>query len=341
MRFLVTGGAGYIGSHACLRLLDEGHSVTVVDNLFRGHLGAVDALRAAGGDRVTFLQASLADTGRLAAALRDGGVETVMHFAALTYVGESMEKPLDYYETNLGGGLSLLRAMREAGVRRIVFSSTAATYGEPPQESMPITESTPQKPINPYGAAKLQFEHVLRAECAALKDPQPLSAVALRYFNVAGSDARGRVGEDHRPETHLIPICLEVALGKRPHLTVFGEDYPTPDGTCIRDYVHVADLVDAHLAALGALEPGRFRCWNIGIGRGYSVREVLESCRRVTGHPIPAKLGERRAGDPPSLYADPSAIARDLGWKAKWTDLDEIVRTAWEWMRAHPRGYGR
>lgn len=341
MRFLVTGGAGYIGSHACLRLLDEGHSVTVVDNLFRGHLGAVDALRAAGGDRVTFLQASLADTGRLAAALRDGGVETVMHFAALTYVGESMEKPLDYYETNLGGGLSLLRAMREAGVRRIVFSSTAATYGEPPQESMPITESTPQKPINPYGAAKLQFEHVLRAECAALKDPQPLSAVALRYFNVAGSDARGRVGEDHRPETHLIPICLEVALGKRPHLTVFGEDYPTPDGTCIRDYVHVADLVDAHLAALGALEPGRFRCWNIGIGRGYSVREVLESCRRVTGHPIPAKLGERRAGDPPSLYADPSAIARDLGWKAKWTDLDEIVRTAWEWMRAHPHGYGR
>jgi UDP-glucose 4-epimerase len=341
MRFLVTGGAGYIGSHACLRLLDEGHSVTVVDNLFRGHLGAVDALRAAGGDRVTFLQASLADTGRLAAALRDGGVETVMHFAALTYVGESMEKPLDYYETNLGGGLSLLRAMREAGVRRIVFSSTAATYGEPPQESMPITESTPQKPINPYGAAKLQFEHVLRAECAALKDAQPLSAVALRYFNVAGSDARGRVGEDHRPETHLIPICLEVALGKRPHLTVFGEDYPTPDGTCIRDYVHVADLVDAHLAALGALEPGRFKCWNIGIGRGYSVREVLESCRRVTGHPIPAKLGERRAGDPPSLYADPSAIARDLGWKAKWTDLDEIVRTAWEWMRAHPRGYGR
>jgi UDP-glucose 4-epimerase len=264
-----------------------------------------------------------------------------MHFAALTYVGESMEKPLDYYETNLGGGLSLLRAMREAGVRRIVFSSTAATYGEPPQESMPITESTPQNPINPYGAAKLQFEHVLRAECAALKESQPLSAVALRYFNVAGSDARGRVGEDHRPETHLIPICLEVALGKRPHLTVFGEDYPTPDGTCIRDYVHVADLVDAHLAALGALEPGRFKCWNIGIGRGYSVREVLESCRRVTGHPIPAKLGERRAGDPPALYADPSAIARDLGWKAKWTDLDEIVRTAWEWMRAHPHGYGR
>jgi UDP-glucose 4-epimerase len=341
MRILVTGGAGYIGSHACLRLLDEGHSVTVVDNLFRGHLGAIDALRAAGGDRLAFVQAGIADTARLAAALRDGAVETVLHFAALTYVGESMEKPLDYYETNLGGGLSLLRAMREAGVRRIVFSSTAATYGEPPQESMPITESTPQKPINPYGAAKLEFERVLRAECAALKDARPLSAVALRYFNVAGSDARGRVGEDHRPETHLIPICLEVALGKRPHLTVFGEDYPTPDGTCIRDYVHVADLVDAHLAALGALEPGRFKCWNIGIGRGYSVREVLESCRRVTGHPIPAKLGERRAGDPPALYADPSAIGRDLGWKAKWTDLDEIVRTAWEWMRAHPRGYQR
>jgi len=341
MRLLVTGGAGYIGSHACLRLLDEGHAVTVVDNLFRGHLGAVDALRAAGGDRLRFVEADLSESARIAGVLREERTEAVLHFAALTYVGESMEKPLDYYETNLGGGLSLLRAMREAGVRRIVFSSTAATYGEPAPDTMPIVESTPQRPINPYGAAKLGFEQVLRAECAALRDSQPLAAVALRYFNVAGSDARARVGEDHRPETHLIPICLEVALGKRPHLTVFGEDYPTPDGTCIRDYVHVEDLVDAHLAALGALEPGRFRCWNIGIGRGYSVREVLESCRRVTGHPIPAKLGERRAGDPPALYADPAAIGRDLGWKAKWTDLDAIVRTAWEWMRAHPNGYDR
>lgn len=339
MHFLITGGAGYIGSHACLRLLDEGHEVTIVDSLRRGHQGAIDAIRSAGGDRVAFVQVDLSDTARLTSTLVDRRIDTVMHFAALTYVGESMEKPLEYYQTNLGGGLSLLEAMREASVRRIVFSSTAATYGEPPPEAMPITETTPQRPINPYGASKLQFEQVLRAECAALKDERPLAAVALRYFNVAGSDARGRVGEDHRPETHLIPICLEVALGKRPHLTVFGEDYPTPDGTCIRDYVHVEDLVDAHVAALRAIEPGRFKCWNIGIGRGYSVREVLESCRRVTGHPIPAQKGERRPGDPPSLYADPSAIARDLGWQAKHTDLDGIVRTAWEWMQTHPRGY--
>ena len=339
MRILITGGAGYIGSHACMRLLDEGHEVTVVDNLFRGHRGAIDALAKAGGDRLRFIEADLADTAALTRALADNRIETAMHFAALTYVGESMEKPLDYFTTNTAGGISLLRAMRAAGVRRIVFSSTAATYGEPPQEAMPMTESTPQQPINPYGAAKLQLEHVLRAECAAVKDPAPLAAIALRYFNVAGADSRGRLGEDHRPETHLIPICLEVALGKRPHLTVFGEDYPTPDGTCIRDYVHVEDLVDAHLAALKAFEPGRFKCWNIGIGRGYSVREVLESCRRVTGHPIPAQLGARRPGDPPALYADPSAIARDLGWRAKWTDLDAIVRTAWDWMRAHPRGY--
>jgi UDP-glucose 4-epimerase len=339
MRLLVTGGAGYIGSHACLRLLDDGHRVTVVDSMYRGHHGAIDALHSTGQDRFTFFGTELADTAGLASILEKERIEAVLHFAALTYVGESMERPLDYFETNLGGGLSLLRAMRESGVRRIIFSSTAATYGEPAPDLIPITESTPQQPINPYGASKLQFEQVLRAECAALKDPFPLAAVALRYFNVAGSDPDGRLGEDHRPETHLIPICLEVALGKRPSLTVFGEDYPTPDRTCVRDYVHVCDLIDAHIAAIGALEPGRFQCWNIGIGKGYSVREVLNACRRVTGHPIPAILGERRAGDPPTLYADPSAIARDLGWSARWTDLDEIVRTAWEWMRAHPRGY--
>ncbi len=341
IHLLVTGGAGYIGSHMALALLERDPStrVTVVDNLFRGHRGAVDALAAVGGARLRFEQIDLLETARLTAALAADPPDAVLHFAALTSVGESVEKPLDYFRTNLGGGLSLLSAMREAGVARIVFSSTAATYGEPGADAMPITESTPQRPINPYGLAKLQFEDVLRAQCAAPGQPQPLAAVALRYFNVAGSDARGRIGEDHRPETHLIPIALEVALGKRPHLKIFGDDYPTPDGTCIRDYVHVSDLVDAHLAALGALAPGVFRAWNIGIGRGYSVRDVVESVRRVTGHAIPTVMGARRAGDPAALYADPSAIARDLGWKARYASLDAMVETAWRWMREHPDGY--
>lgn len=339
MNVLVTGGAGYIGSHCALRLAEEGHRVTVVDNLVRGHRAAVDALKAAYGGGVRFVEADLADTRALASALRESRSDAVIHFAALTYVGESMERPLDYFHANVAGGISLLRAMRETGVRRIVFSSTAATYGEPGPESIPIREDTPQRPINPYGASKLAFEKVLRDEVAALRDPAPLAAIALRYFNVAGSDPKGRIGEDHRPETHLIPICLEVALGKRPHLTIFGEDYATPDGTCVRDYVHVEDLVSAHLSALDALRPGEFRAFNVGIGRGYSVREVLESCRRVTAHPIPAVAGPRRPGDPPSLYADPSAIRRDLGWQARWTDLDAVVATAWRWMKTHPRGY--
>lgn len=339
MRILVTGGCGYIGSHAALRLLEDGHHVTVIDNLFRGHRGAAEILAQVGGHRFRLVEADVRETDAVAEAMRGQATELVLHFAALTYVGESVEKPQEYFSNNLDGGLSVLRAMRSAGVRRIVFSSTAATYGEPPQDSMPIVESTPTRPVNPYGESKLRFELALREECAAPDDPAPLAAVALRYFNVAGADPKARIGEDHRPETHLIPICLEVALGKRPHLTIFGEDYPTPDGTCVRDYVHVVDLVDAHVAALAALEPARFKCWNIGIGRGHSVREVLESCRRVTGHPIPAQLGLRRPGDPPALYADPGAIRRDLGWKARFTELDEIVATAWRWHRANPNGY--
>ena len=340
MRVLVTGGAGYIGSHAALRLLEDGHSVSVVESLERGHARTIEILKDVAGDRLEFLRADLADTDALTDLLTRNEHDLAMHFAALTYVGESVERPLDYFRTNTAGGISLLTAMKCAGVRRLIFSSTCATYGEPSPEFVPIGEETPQNPINPYGRSKLQFEEVLRAEVANPKDPTPLAVVALRYFNVAGCDAGGRIGEDHRPESHLIPICLEVALGKREHLTIFGEDYPTADGTCIRDYVHVEDLISAHLAAVDALEPGRFKRWNVGIGRGSSVREVLESCRRVTGHAIPAVRGMRRPGDPPRLYADPSAIARDLGWSANWTDLDAIVATAWRWMQANPRGYG-
>ncbi|MFM7260885.1 MAG: UDP-glucose 4-epimerase GalE [bacterium] len=337
MRFLVTGAAGYIGSHAALRLLEDGGEVIVVDSLLRGHAGAIAALRRVGGTRLTFVDADIRDTDRVARTLNTHGVvDAVLHFAALTYVGESVERPAEYHSVNLDGGKSLLEAMRRTGVRRMLFSSTAATYGEPAPEEIPITEATPQRPINPYGASKLAFEHALREECAA--DPA-FGAVALRYFNVAGADAHGRLGEDHRPETHLIPICLEVALGKRSHLTVFGEDYPTHDGTCVRDYVHIEDLVEAHLLALGALEPGRFRAWNVGIGRGHSVREVIDICRRVTGHAIPTVSAPRRAGDPQVLYADARAIERDLGFRPKKPALETAVADLWRWMQANPRGY--
>jgi UDP-glucose-4-epimerase GalE len=339
MRVLVTGGAGYIGSHAALRLLGDGHEVVVLDDFSRGNRGAVEVLARAGGERFRCVEADLANTRAVADALRSSRIEAVLHFAALAYVGESVHEPRRYYEVNTAGALSLLRAMREAGVDRIVFSSTCATYGEPPADAIPIREETPQRPVNPYGRSKLFFESILRDECAVPDAARPLAAIALRYFNVAGCDAHGRLGEDHRPETHLIPIALEVALGKRDALTIFGDDYATPDGTCIRDYVHVDDLVAAHVAALGALRHGEFRAWNIGIGRGYSVREVVESCRRVTGHAIPTRAGARRAGDPPVLFADASAIRRDLGWTPGCTGLDDIVRSAWNWMRANPAGY--
>ncbi|MFM7051264.1 MAG: UDP-glucose 4-epimerase GalE [Planctomycetota bacterium] len=337
---LVTGAAGYIGSHAALRLLDLGHRVTGIDNLDRGNRGAIAALEAAGRGRFAFHRLDVLDRRAVAEALRAAQASAVLHFAGLAYVGESVERPLDYFRVNTAGGLALLGAMRDAGVRRIVFSSTCATYGEPAPHLVPIAESVPQAPINPYGRSKLQFEEILRAECAAPCDA-PLAAVALRYFNVAGADLEGRLGEDHRPESHLIPICLQVALGQRAHIAVFGDDYPTPDGTCIRDYVHVDDLVEAHVAALPALTPGSFRAWNVGIGRGHSVREVIEACRRVTGHAIPTVAGARRAGDPPRLCADSTAIMRDLGWRPRHVDLDATVASAWRWMKAHPDGYPR
>lgn len=329
MKVMVTGGAGYIGSHAVKQLLAAGHDVVVVDNLFRGHRQAVPPTAA-------FVELDLRQTDAVAAALSDHRVECVMHFAALAYVGESVHKPNMYYDNNTGGSLSLLRAMDQAGVRKLVFSSTCATYGEP--ATMPITEDLPQQPINPYGWSKLFFERILKDYAAANKD---FAYAALRYFNVAGCASDGTIGEDHEPETHLIPVLLNTAMGKRPSATIFGTDYDTPDGTCIRDYVHVQDLADAHNVVMNALKPGDQRFYNLGIGKGYSVKQIVDAVKRVTGIDFKVEIGDRRAGDPPTLYADASKIQRELNWKAKFTDINVVVETAWRWFKQHPDGYGK
>jgi UDP-glucose 4-epimerase len=310
------------------QLAAAGHETVVVDNLFRGHRTAVP-------EGCPFYRLDLAETDAMADVLARHQIECVMHFAALTYVGESVESPLVYYQNNTAGTISLLQAMKAVGVKRLVFSSTAAVYGEP--ESTPIVETMPCRPINPYGWSKWFVERVLEDYIAS--DPE-FAAVALRYFNVAGAAADGTLGEDHMPETHLIPVILQAALGKRETLTVFGTDYPTPDGTCIRDYIHVEDLCDAHIVAMEAIRPGKFWRYNLGIGRGYSVREVIESARRVTGQELPVEQGDRRPGDPAILYADSQKIQTELGWKPRYTEIDPIVETAWTWFQNHPDGYG-
>ncbi|MDY7110616.1 MAG: UDP-glucose 4-epimerase GalE [Planctomycetota bacterium] len=339
MNILVTGGAGYIGSHAVLRLLEDGHAVTVVDNLSRGHRAAIDILRPLGD--LHFAEGDVGDRALLVDLLRRRSIDVVMHFAAMAYVGESMEMPLAYYRRNTADTLALVEAIDDADVARVIFSSSCATYGEPAPEHIPIGEDCPQQPINPYGRSKLHGEHIL-TDYAQTKQRRgdEFAITALRYFNVAGCDRAGRIGEDHRPETHLIPICLEVALGQRDAITVFGTDYDTPDGTCIRDYVHVEDLIDAHVAAMKALKPGQGAAYNVGIGRGYSVREVIDATRRVTGIDFAEVEGARREGDPPRLFADPARIHRELGWRAEYTDLEKIIETAWHWKRDHRRGYG-
>lgn len=331
MKVLVTGGAGYIGSHAVRVLIDQGHHPVVLDDLYRGHRDAVP-------DGVPFQQGSTTDTELVLAILREHAVECVMHFAALTYVGESVDEPLRYYEMNTAGTLSLLKAVDHAGVRRFVFSSTAATYGEP--ETMPITEDTPQQPINPYGRSKLMIEWVLRDYATACqRADKPFAFAALRYFNVAGAHPDGLIGEDHDPETHIVPVVLQAAMGTRDKITIFGEDYPTPDGTCIRDYVHVMDLAAAHVLVMQALQPGDARFYNLGTGQGTSVREIVESVHRVTGRDFTVDIGQRRAGDPPTLYADPARIQAELGWKAQHRKVDDMVLSAWDWHREHPNGY--
>lgn len=326
---MVAGGAGYIGSHAVKQLIETGHKVLVVDNLYRGHVEAVHP-------KAQFLKIDLAETQALAEAMAKNSIDCVMHFAALAYVGESVTEPLSYYDNNTAGTISLLKAMKQSNVKRLVFSSTCATYGEP--EGTPIVETMRQSPINPYGWSKWCVERILRDYSAA--DPA-FSFVAPRYFNVAGAAADGTLGEDHYPETHLIPVLLLAILGKRDKVTVFGTDYPTPDGTCIRDYIHVEDLCAAHIEAMIALKPGDARFYNLGIGKGYSVKEVIESAERVTGKKVPLEYGARRPGDPAELFANADKIRKELGWSAKYVKIDDIVSTAWNWHKNHPNGYGK
>ena len=325
MNILVTGGAGYIGSHAARLLEQAGHEIWVFDNLSVGHVQAVTPER--------LIEGELADTVLLQAAMQEHAIEAIMHFAAFAEVGESVQFPHRYYQNNVVATCSLLEAMRAVDVSKIVFSSTTATYGQP--ATMPITEDETQKPVNPYGFSKLVIERALEDYARAYG----VGYAALRYFNAAGASLAGDIGEDHDPESHLIPIVLQVAIGKRESIGIFGNDYPTPDGTCIRDYVHVDDLATAHVAALERLTPGEGLKLNLGTGRGNSVLEVVEACRRVTGHAIPADIGARRPGDPAELIADSSLAQRTLGWTPQYTDIGEIAETAWRWHRSHPNGF--
>ncbi|WP_262700588.1 MULTISPECIES: UDP-glucose 4-epimerase GalE [Streptomyces] len=313
-KYLVTGGAGYVGSVVAAHLLEAGHRVTVLDDLSTGH-------RAGVPEGVEFIEGRIQD----AAKWLDPSYDGVLHFAAFSQVGESVVHPEKYWVNNVGGTTELLAAMRDAGVRTLVFSSTAATYGEPDQT--PITEDLPTAPTSPYGASKLAVDHMISGECAA----HGLAAVSLRYFNVAG--AYGAYGERHDPESHLIPLVLQVAQGRREAISVFGDDYATPDGTCVRDYIHVADLADAHLLALGAASRGEHLICNLGNGNGFSVREVIETVRQVTGHPIPEIAAPRRGGDPAVLVASAERARERLGWRPTRADLAGIVADAWEFAQ--------
>jgi len=328
MKILVAGGAGYIGSH-CVRLLRlSGHEPVVVDNLVFGH-------RAAVAQDVPMHCVDLGDKAAMVRILRDHEIEAVMHFAAFAYVGESVQLPLKYYLNNVAATLHLLDAMAEAGVKRFIFSSTCATFGV--VETLPITEILPQRPINPYGQTKLDVELALRSICRA----EGFSAAVFRYFNAAGAAEDGSIGEDHDPESHLIPLAIGAAQGLRPALKVFGLDYPTPDGTCLRDYVHVDDLARAHIAAIPLLEaPGTFVDFNLGTGRPTSVLEVIAAVESATGQKVPWDAGARREGDPPALYADSTKARAELGWVPQHTGIQSIVESAWKWHRDRPAGYG-
>ena len=328
MNVLVVGGAGYIGSHCVRPLVAAGHRAGVLDNFVYGHPGALDPA-------IKPYEGNLGDEALVGRVLREEGIEVVMHFAAYCYVGESVTTPLKYYFNNSVATLHLLNAMIDAGVKKFVFSSTCATFGVP--ATLPIHENLPQAPINPYGQTKLDIENALKA----LAHANGLSFAAFRYFNAAGAAEDGLIGEDHSPETHLIPVTIDVAVGKRPHLQLFGTDYPTPDGTCLRDYVHVDDLSRAHIAVFDRLAtPGAQLFYNLGTGRPTSNREVIRAVERATGRKVTVREEPRRAGDPPALYADSTKAQRELGWKVRFPDIDSIVATAWKWHSSHPNGYG-
>ncbi|MEO6434850.1 MAG: UDP-glucose 4-epimerase GalE [Tepidisphaeraceae bacterium] len=328
MNVLVAGGAGYIGSHTVKRLKESGHHPVIYDNLARGHKAAAEILK------VPTIFSDLNDQPAVIRALREHQIDCVMHFAAYAYVSESVQKPLLYYQNNVATTINLLQAMQEAGVERLVFSSTCATYGDPP--GVPITEEMPKNPVSPYGRSKLMVEQIL--------DDLPggwpgFKFAALRYFNASGCAMDGTLGEDHDPETHLIPVILQAILGLRPGITVFGTDYPTKDGTNVRDYIHVDDLADAHIAAMERLDELKKIHCNLGTGQGFSVKEIISTAEKVTGEKAPVTYGPRRAGDAIALYANPGRAKQLLGWEAKHKDPETIIRSAWNWFSQHPRGY--
>jgi UDP-glucose 4-epimerase len=326
MRVLVTGGAGYVGSHSVRALREAGHEVTVLDSLEKGHSRA-----CAGAELV---MGNTADLDLVRAVLTQNRIECVMHFAAYIEVGESMRDPARYYANNTAATAYLLQACCECDVRQFVFSSTCAVYGQP--ETVPMREDAPRRPLSAYGRSKLLTEEILES----LDERGAMRYVALRYFNASGAHPAGDIGEAHSPETHLIPLILQVALGQREAIKIFGTDYPTPDGTCVRDYIHVLDLARAHLAAMEYLAAGgASAAFNVGTGTGYSVREIIEVCREVTGHAIPAQEEARRPGDPPALYADPAAIRAALGWEPTMSDIRSLVASAWAWHQSHPHGF--
>ena len=327
MNVLVVGGAGYIGSHCVRQLLAAGHRPVVLDNFAYGHRGAL-------APGVKFYEADLGDEAAVKRILVAEKIEVVMHFAAFCYVGESVTDPMKYYLNNSAATLHLLNAMLQSDVKKFIFSSTCATFGVP--ATLPIHENLPQAPINPYGQTKLDIELALRS----LAPATGLSFAVFRYFNAAGASENGSIGEDHHPETHLIPVAIDVATGKRPHLELFGTDYPTPDGTCQRDYVHVDDLSRAHIAAFDKLgSPGTQLFYNLGTGKPTSNREVIRAIEKVIGKPVLVVEKPRRPGDPPALFADSSKAQRELGWTVKFNDIESIVASAWKWHSSHPKGY--